>query len=51
MFTLSTGRAENGSSAVSYWMDFKSVLTPEQNRKFWNLFEQDRVRPDKTTGR
>lgn len=36
---------------VSYWMDFKGILTPEQNRKFWNLFEQDRVRPDKTTSR
>lgn len=29
---------------VGYWMDFKSILTPEQNRKFWNAFEQKRVR-------
>ena len=31
---------------VGYWMDFKGVLTTEQNRQFWNLFEQDRVRQD-----
>jgi Spy/CpxP family protein refolding chaperone len=29
---------------VGYWTDFKSILTPEQNQKFWNVFEQKRVR-------
>lgn len=29
---------------VGYWTDFKSIMTPEQNQKFWNLFEQSRVR-------
>jgi len=29
---------------VQYWIDFKVLLTPEQNQKFWNLFEQSRVR-------
>lgn len=29
---------------VQYWVDFKSILTPEQNQKFWNLFEQSRIR-------
>ena len=29
---------------VQYWIDFKSILTPEQNKKFWNMFEQSRIR-------
>lgn len=29
---------------ISYWLEFKRILTPEQNRRFWNLFEQSRVR-------
>ena len=32
------------SHEVQYWMDFKSILTPEQNKKFWNVFEQKRIR-------
>lgn len=29
---------------VEYWMQFKSVLTPEQNDKLWEIFEQSRIR-------
>jgi Spy/CpxP family protein refolding chaperone len=29
---------------VGYWEDFKAILTPEQNQKFWNMFEQNRIR-------
>ena len=29
---------------VRYWIDFKTILTPEQNKKFWNVFEQNRIR-------
>jgi Spy/CpxP family protein refolding chaperone len=36
---------------VGYWTDFKAILTPEQNRKFWNLFEQRRIRPGEGGGR
>ncbi|MGD8374766.1 MAG: periplasmic heavy metal sensor [Acidobacteriota bacterium] len=28
---------------VQYWIDFKTILTPEQNKKFWNLFAQSRI--------
>lgn len=31
---------------VGYWSDFKAILTPEQNQKFWNMFEQNRIRGD-----
>jgi len=36
--------AEVVSHEVTYWAEFKSILTPAQNQKFWNLFEQTRVR-------
>ena len=29
---------------VEYWRKFTSILTLEQNKKFWNLFEMSRVR-------
>ncbi len=32
------------SREIIYWMDFKTILTPEQNKKFWNIFEQSRIR-------
>ncbi len=32
------------SKEVEYWTSFKSILTPEQNKKFWKLFEKSRVR-------
>ena len=37
------------SREVSYWMDVKSILIPEQNQKSWNLFEQDSLGQDETT--
>jgi len=35
---------------VGYWTDFKAILTPEQNRTFWNMFEQSRIRGDQGRG-
>ena len=35
---------------VGYWTDFKSILTPQQNQKFWNMFEQSRIRGDQGGG-
>lgn len=29
---------------VGYWMDMKTILTPGQNDKLWNLWEQNRIR-------
>lgn len=29
---------------VGYWMDLKTILTPAQNNKLWEIFEQDRIR-------
>lgn len=29
---------------VDYWNAFKGILTPEQNRTFWNTFEDSRIR-------
>ena len=29
---------------VEYWRDFKSILTLEQNKQFWNIFAKSRVR-------
>ena len=29
---------------VGYWRDFKSILTLEQNKQFWNIFAKSRVR-------
>lgn len=29
---------------VEYWRDFKNILTLEQNKKFWSIFEKSRVR-------
>lgn len=29
---------------VKYWTDFKGILTGKQNKKFWALFEESRVR-------
>ena len=35
---------------VGYWTDFKSILTPEQNQTFWNIFEQSRIRGNQGGG-
>ncbi len=29
---------------VKYWMDLKTILTPSQNNKLWEIFEQNRTR-------
>lgn len=29
---------------VSYWMEMKTILTPEQNNKLWQIFEQNRIK-------
>ena len=29
---------------VEYWSEFKTLLTKEQNGKFWNLFEKSRIK-------
>ena len=29
---------------VQYWMDLKTILTPAQNNKLWEIFEQSRIR-------
>lgn len=41
--------AEIVNREVGYWVDFKNILTPEQNEQFWNLFEQRRVRRDRAS--
>ncbi|GBD95962.1 MAG TPA: hypothetical protein ENG83_05310 [Nitrospirae bacterium] len=29
---------------VQYWMDLKTILTPAQNNKLWEIFEKGRIR-------
>ena len=29
---------------VDYWMDLKTILTPAQNLKLWEIFEKQRIR-------
>ena len=29
---------------VGYWIDLKTILTPDQNNKLWEVFEQSRIR-------
>lgn len=36
--------AEVLNREVGYWMDLKTILTPQQNNKLWEIFEQQRIR-------
>lgn len=29
---------------VEYWMDFKGILTPAQNKTFWGIFSRSRIK-------
>jgi len=31
------------SKEIEYWREFKTILTPEQNNKFWTLFTRSRL--------
>jgi Spy/CpxP family protein refolding chaperone len=36
--------AEVLEKEVGYWMEMKTILTPAQNNKLWQVFEQNRVK-------